>query len=287
MSPFYDADVDRDHGGFSSFVQKKDHITFAFLLLSSCKRLIRWTTVKIPVESEMNACVQAFGGELGENLRPTVNSPRNADYIFRNDDVVAELKCLENDLFTPAHAQKLGVLVQDWARRALIPRVYGTMQIGLRSVPEICRREWVGLMEKPVKRVLEGANQQVKATKQFLNLPTAKGVLLLANEGVSLPPSELMYLVHQVLKSRKEDSTPVFSSIDWIVLFSVNRPMRLAKEARDSHYWLPAYRELSDPEAESFLERLRECWIQHFGKLTGMPIETKRLGKYDLDAISL
>jgi hypothetical protein len=244
--------------------------------------------MKIPVESEMNACVQAFGGELGENLRPTVNSPKNADYVFRKDDIIAELKCLENDLFTLAHAQKLGVLVQDWARRGFIPPIFdGEAEIGLRSLPEICRREWVGLLEKPIKRVLEGANKQIKATKQFLNLPTAKGVLLLANEGVSLVPPELMYLVHQVFRSRKEDNTPVFSSIDWVVLFSVNRPMRLTNEQRETHYWLPVYREVSNPKPAKFLEKLSESWGLHLAKVTGMPLETKRLGKSDLDAISL
>lgn len=243
--------------------------------------------MKIPVESSMNNCVQAFGGELVKNLMPSANPPDQADYVFRKDDVVSELKCLENDLFTPQHAKKLSDLVQQWARQRLMPRIYGTVQIELRTLPEICRRQWVGIMEKPIKRVLESANRQIKATKQFLNLPTAKGVLLLANEGVSLPPPELMYLVHQVLKRRKEDGRPIFSSIDWIALFSVNRPMRLTTEQRYSHYWLPAYRELSDPKAESFLERLRDSWITHFGKLAGMPIETRRLGKSDLDAISL
>ena len=245
--------------------------------------------MKIPVELEMNACVQAFGGELGENLRPTVNSPKNADYVFRKDDVVAELKCLENNLFNASHARKLSILVQDWARQRLLPPVYGTtvMDIDLRSLPELCRQQWVGIMEKPVKRVLEEANKQIKFTKQFLNLSTAKGVLLLVNEGVPLPPQNVMYLVHEVLKSRKEDKTPIFSSIDWIALFSVNRPMRLTAEQRVSHYWLPAYRELSDPKAADFLERFRDCWIQHFGKLVGVPIETRRLGKSDIDAISL
>ena len=108
----------------------------------------------------------------------------------------------------------------------------------------------------------------------------------MVNEGVSLIPPDLMYLVHQILKSRKEGNTPVFSSIDWIALFSVNRPMRLVAEQRLSHYWLSAYRELSDPKAERFLERFRDCWTQHFAKLVGVPIEIRHLGR-NLDAISL
>jgi hypothetical protein len=159
--------------------------------------------MKIHVELEMNACVQTFGGELGENLRPTVNSPKNADYVFRKDDVVAELKCLENNFFNASHARKLSILVQNWPRQRLLPPVYGTttMDINLRSLPEVCRQQWVGI-KKPIKRVLEEANKQIKTTKQFLNLPTAKGVLLLVNEGVPLPPPELMYLVHLSMARR-------------------------------------------------------------------------------------
>ena len=90
------------------------------------------------------------------------------------------------DLFTAEHALKLSDLARDWARRRLLPPMYGTVQLELRKLPEICQREWVGVMEKPIKRVLEDANKQIKATKQFLNMPSAKGVLLLVNEGVSL-----------------------------------------------------------------------------------------------------
>jgi hypothetical protein len=241
--------------------------------------------MKIAVEQAMNDCVQSFGGELVAKLMPTTNPPDQADYLFRQDNVVGELKCLENDLFTLAHLEKLTALIQKWQRQGLI-RVYGRTTVELRSTPEPCRREWVSLMERPIKRVLESANRQIKATKQILNFPAAKGVLLLVNEGVSLAPPELMYLIHQVLKSRKEDNTPIFSSIDWIALFSVNRPMRLTTEQRLSHYWLPAYRETSDPKSHNFLERFQERWNQHHAKLVGIPFEIKRLGS-NLEAITL
>jgi hypothetical protein len=96
-----------------------------------------------------------------------------------------------------------------------------------------------------------------------------------------------MYLVHEVLKSRKEDKTPVYSSIDWIVLFSVNHAMWVATEQRAAQYWMPSYREVSDPRTADLLERLREHWIQHFAKLTGIPVQTKRLEKPGIDSISL
>jgi hypothetical protein len=88
------------------------------------------------------------------------------------------------------------------------------------------------------------------------------------------------------LRSRKDDNSPIFSSIDWIAIFSVNRPMRLTADERLSHYWLPAYRVLSDPKAEDFLEKFRNSWNQHVAKITGVPIQTKNLGT-DLNAISL
>lgn len=54
----------------------------------------------IPVEEFFNEFVLEFGGELVSNLMPqNTNLPRNADYLFRKDLVVCELKCLEKDLF--------------------------------------------------------------------------------------------------------------------------------------------------------------------------------------------
>lgn len=199
-----------------------------------------------------------------------------------------ELKCLEQNLFSSVYAEKLAVLVRKWIGQGFIPRS-GDVTINLQTVPEPCQREWLELLKRPIKRVLEKANSQIKATKRVLNLPSAKGVLLIANEGILLPPQELMNLVHRILSSRKPDKTsPIFSSIDWVVLFSVNRPMMFTPEQRESHYWMSIPRDGDcDSAMRDFLGAFRNGWFTHFGNLVGLPVERKRLGRQDLDAISV
>jgi hypothetical protein len=242
----------------------------------------------IPVESSMKVFVKSLGGELVEELLPTANPPLQADYLFRQPLVATELKCLETDWFSQApYNESLGTLVKKWAGKGLIPSS-GTVTLELQTVPEECQREWLDLLNKPVHRILRRANRQIKQTKLELDLPSAQGVLLLVNESVALPPQELMNLIHRVLRSCKQDKiTPIFSSLHWVVLFSVNRPMRLKTSQRETHYWLPVYRDVCDASVQDFLRLFRESWFIHFGKLVGLPIEKEHLGKFDLDAITV
>ena len=48
----------------------------------------------------LKAFVVKFGGELVGDLVPNVNPSKNADYVFRSPQVVAELKCVEREGFT-------------------------------------------------------------------------------------------------------------------------------------------------------------------------------------------
>ena len=43
--------------------------------------------------------IELYGGQVTDRtIEPTPNLPENADYIFRSESVIAELKCLEEDL---------------------------------------------------------------------------------------------------------------------------------------------------------------------------------------------
>jgi hypothetical protein len=242
--------------------------------------------MKILVEPFMNACVQGLGGELVEYLMPAVNPPEQADYLFREVDIVGELKCLENDLFSENHRKKLARLALNWIRQGLI-RAAEIVTLDLQLLPEECQREWIALMKRHIQQVIKDANRQIRETKRVLDLRTAKGVLFLANEAISLPPQELMNLVHRVLSSRKADKTPMFSNIDWIVLFTVNRPAWLKAEKRQAHYWMQVHREVPDSNVEEFLSNLRQSCFANLGELTGLLVEEKHLGKSDLDALTI
>src|SRR5579863_8988630 len=123
--------------------------------------------MRIPVQETLNAFVRDFGGEIVGEIIPNINPRRNADYLFRARRIVAELKCVERDGFTLQDRQNLTALLRDLSRRGHLPRVLGTTTIGLRELPPICQREWLGLLKAPWKRKLSDAAQQIKQTKSL------------------------------------------------------------------------------------------------------------------------
>jgi hypothetical protein len=136
-----------------------------------------------PLEVFFNAFVRAIGGERVEALIDLKNPPANADYFFRSENVIVELKALEKETFGESHRQKTAELFADWHRRGLL-MVYGTARFDMARLPPVCQQEWLNLLGKPVqKNILSAANAQIRETKRLLNVPGAKSVLLVASDG--------------------------------------------------------------------------------------------------------
>lgn len=61
-----------------------------------------------PLQSIVDPFVTAIQGELVSNLVGNDNPPSSADYLFRQHNVIAELKALEADSFGESFRRKLG-----------------------------------------------------------------------------------------------------------------------------------------------------------------------------------
>ena len=212
--------------------------------------------LKLLVESTLNEFVETAGGELIEKTLPNNDGLKRADYLFRSPLIVAELKCLEHEIITPERNQKLGPLAHSWMRRRLIPVQFGgTQTLELRKLPKICQDEWLELYEKPIQRILEKANQQIKEAKGSLGLLESKGVLLVANERqFTTPPEDLITFIARILQKKKPDGKPVFSNLHHVVLFSINVQAVTAEHPGGIFIWLSGYRDLPpDPIVKKFL----------------------------------
>lgn len=234
-------------------------------------RLICEDSVPLPVEKTFEAFVVKFGGELVSKLISNENPPKNADYLFRTPLVIAELKVVERDAFTPQDKEKLDKLVNGWIQRGLIGRIFGTQQIELRKLPPACQRDWLGLHMAPWKRKLEDANKQIKTTKSLLNLPNACGILFLVDDAnLSFAPEDGMGFIARTLRSRKPDGSQIYSHLDRIVYFSVN-PRAVTKDGVGLNFWMPAYRHVDEKPISEFLENFRLGWVQYHASLLSMP----------------
>ncbi len=221
---------------------------------------------QLHIESSFNEFVKEFDGELVSELLPPNPSFENADYLFKKDNVVAELKCLEKDILdgTDFNA-KVNALYDGWVRKGLVRQRWGIFELNTANLPLQCQREVHGLLKTPIQRTIEKANRQIKETKKYFDLPDAAGLLLLANDGMySLESAHIIDIACKILADK-------YSAIDGLVYLTVNmRAMKPGYE-RDVNLWVPKYRDYK----ESFIkmvDRMAEAWGQFYAKKIGQDV---------------
>jgi len=177
----------------------------------------------LSVESVFDDFVGGFGGERVDGLITQPNPPKNADYLFREHNVIAELKCLTKDSFGPDYHRKMKELTDEWLRRRWIV-VFGNVNLDLRKLPPVCQEQWLRVIEKPLRKTtVEAANKQIRDTKKSLDIPRAKGLLLLASDGnQSLQPYDVLYFINRTFQKRTAAGDSQFSSIHGVCYFSLN-----------------------------------------------------------------
>jgi hypothetical protein len=221
---------------------------------------------QLHIESSFNEFVKEFGGELVKELLPPNPSFENADYVFKKDNVVAELKCLEKDILEQDNSKaKLNALYDGWLRKGLVGPAWGTVEINTAKLPVQCQREVYALIRRPIQRTIEKANKQIKETKKHFDLPNAAGLLLLANDGnYSLESAHVIDIVGNIL-------TNLYSSIDGFVYFTVNmRAMKPGYE-RDVNLWVPNYGGYIESLVK-MVDRMAEAWGRFYARKIGQDV---------------
>ena len=222
----------------------------------------------IEVEKAFGNFVKLFGGELISELVGSSPPFANADFLFREQNVVAELKCLSKNVLTDSIYKKtLADLYEKWiAQNRITNPGWGTFHIDVTKHPSECQREYFQILGKPLHTAVEKANRQIKKTKEHLNLPQAKGLLLLVNDGCwSLESNVMLYLADKTLGQR-------YSGINTMVYFTVNMAARLEGLERDALIWVPASRKDKDTVPEDFLSELQRGWCAHYAKLINQEV---------------
>lgn len=228
----------------------------------------------IPVEPAFDEFVTLFGGSkistlLSEYEDLKGSPPPNADYLFGRDNVIAELKCLEEDTYSPGEFKEVfSSLINDWQDRGLLSwRLYGgPMLIQSRDLPIECQLELEQQINRRLRKVITKANRQIRLTKEILGFPNAKGLLLLVSDGnYFLRPDHVLPLVGRILRTR-------FSSINSVVYFTVNSAVDMPNLNRDGLIWIQSVRDNFETVAPEFLSRLRAGWFQHLALKLGVDI---------------
>lgn len=225
-------------------------------------------TMPIDVPTEVAACVKQLNGVV---LDEVLKNPTfaNADYWFPEANVVGELKCLTEDpSANSTFTENLSKLYASWVKRGLVPPLEAKRtNINLADLPVRCTREFID----PVKKRLEAssikkANRQIRETKKHLGAPTAKGLLLLVNDGnYLLPPSMMAHLLGRILNGQH-------SNISTVIYFSANMNVDVPGVSMPSQFWIDAIPPNREPIALEFRRALRTVWMSNYSKLVPGPL---------------
>jgi len=195
-----------------------------------------------------------------------------ADYAFTNHNVIAELKSLEEDtLHSPWGRKLLSARYESWVSRKLVGPIWGEVRIESQNLPEECQRELVQALRRRIQKKLKKANSQIKNTRLRLGMPQARGLLLLEAAGdTTYPPGRIEYFLHHCTRSN------TFSSINTIIYFSVNNPVRMP-DGSERLFWGSYVLEGADGGERCgvdgvFLKSLKDRWFSTIASVTGTAV---------------
>jgi hypothetical protein len=203
--------------------------------------------------------VESYGGEVcdrsGAKPQP---QEQIADFVFRRQNVVAELKCLESDPYAPPDGTKR--LWDDLANVGMSGKEILDWALGRGRLSEDAVRHMATIFRRRIEKITRKAAKQVEATKQTYGMPSARGLILIANDNnylFSYP--QKLELISDVFARHFEDSC-----IQGFVFFTPNVPMRVPRSLREWHPWSTAYSKNADNSLVTFVDDLGHHWQRLF-----------------------
>lgn len=213
-----------------------------------------WVTQQqLPTEETFDRFVKNFGGKKISDFLPGNPSFQNADYLFQDDGVIAELKTLKKDFgTTDDFRNKYFELTKKYILDGRIS--FGAI-FRPEERPQEFFSEFIRLFRPPISRILKKANSQLKETKKALNLPNAVGIMVLANDDfVSLEPQFITALISEILVHS-------YSSIDAFVYLTLNHYVDIPDNNYANLLWIPAYSQKAPNWLQDFINRVGNEWF--------------------------
>jgi hypothetical protein len=190
-------------------------------------------------------------------------SETKADYLLGRRSFVAELKTLNGDPLDRVERR-----VKERFSQPGSPLVYGTMGSSrvLDGLPDrdAVLRTIHDLSSRAVRRHLQKANEQVSATKERLNIPSAAGLAVLLND--SEPMIDAANIGYSVIRAAK-DVPGGYPAIDFIWASIESTKIRLP-DGRTGYPQLLICRERTPSENQlDFLVRMVGAWARFNGSV--------------------
>jgi hypothetical protein len=219
----------------------------------------------LPVEATFDGFVEGFGGKkISDLIENKALMPRNADYIFPNHNVIAELKTLEG-IF--AGSEGLDQVRQAFIDGGETPSTYMDVIRGEADMPE----RVAALIRKRLRRGLESrvaeARKQLRMSKgMFGNENTRLLILFAMDRNPIFGHRNMLFHLATLMGSNYADEYT-----DGVVYMNPNTPTRVNRKGMEFSGWYPFYRDDNiNAQLSGFVDLLGNSWLTHSGALTGV-----------------
>lgn len=230
------------------------------------------TSLRVVVDTAFAQAVRCVGGVPVTDLRPDDgHSKQNADFVFQQHNVVAELKRLVKD-----HTEDNAVLVKlqglydRWVAQGKVSPGVERIKISPANLPPDCSKEMISLFREPFASRIRKANKQIKTTKKTLRMDSAIGILIVAQDGeYSMSPKDVLSFLARCMNGE------TFSSINNVIYVNANMPLTCPNDTRDLYIWAEAFRDKTRSAPSALLRSLRDAWSQELAIAAGGPIAAR------------
>lgn len=203
-----------------------------------------WSKEKgIADEAHFNQFVTLVGGVF---VAPLITKPgvKNADYLFRSNQVIAEHKILETDFAqTPETLEKVDAAFAKYPGE------------DFENPQHPLYRELFGILRIPIRRIIEKANRQIRETKVELGLKDHRGLVFLVNDDFrSAPPGLVRDLIRSVVREKER-----YRSVD-AVIYLTNHFVEVSEVPFATLLWSPIYKGHPSRKLYEFVDWLGGEW---------------------------
>lgn len=218
----------------------------------------------LPVEITFDAFVSDFGGKkISDLIENKSQMPLNADYLFEEHNVIAELKTLEGIFSGPDAIKQLTQAYIDSGCTG--SDVMGVFWRGA-AVPEAAAT----LMRKRVRRSIEQrikqARKQLKKSKDSFGNRDTKSLILIAMDQQPLfGHKTMLFNLAQIMGDNYADE-----HTDGVVYLNPNMPTKIRPDSMEFSGWYPFYRDDEvNEELSAFVNLLGNRWLTYCGNKIG------------------
>lgn len=213
----------------------------------------------IDIEKTFDKFVEIYGGKCIKNLIPKNPNFKNADYIFHNEKLIAELKCFKkNQLEDKNYIIKIEQTFQRWIKKGKIGiSQLEDWKIGNFNLPDYIYTDIVKITKPIIEDSLRKAKHQLFETKRYFGVNDFYSIVLVVNDGnYTLHNREMYWLIGNIL------TTPKFrnSCIDGYVYITVNLTSKIPNSNLDWTIWAPAYNGDDKEELSKIVNKIGEKW---------------------------